>query len=143
MTAFREESKTTQWLNAVCRDSGCFTISSMNLMRSASPSTHRRAAIGTESCIAWKVITGTVNIGFEKPVTTRALKTCLAPLHGIQVTSPINASYMENSTNIYRRHCKKLLSRNGAHCLSTATPMLPTTKVTGSALASPRPLVNH
>ena len=88
-------------------------------MRLANLSTHRRAAIGMGSCIAWKVITGTVNIGFEKRETTHALKMSLAPLHGTRVTSPINANLTKKKTIIYRRHCKRLPVLSGAHSSNT------------------------
>ena len=94
----------------------------MKRMRLASLSNLLREVTGTGLCIAWKVITGTVNIGFEKRETTPVLKMSLAPLHGIQVTSPINVNLMENKTNIYRQHSKKLLSPSGARYLNTALP---------------------
>ena len=121
VTASRQESKTTRWLNAACRGSGYFTTFSMNLMRSASLSIRRRVAIGTVSCIAWRAITGTANTGFAKLETTRALKMSLVPLRGIRVILPINANPTGNETSIYRPLYKQPQWPNGSHCLSTAT----------------------
>ena len=106
------------WQSVAWPAFGCCTIFSISRIKSARKFTPPKEASGTQSCIDWKAISGTVSTGIGKSEITQCSVCCPAKGTGIQMTLLTNASRPKVLAAKRREGFNRSLWLNGRPCLS-------------------------